>query len=131
MICSALPDLSFDVALAIACFGRLVEDELRFAFLRQTHWVLRPGGYLFFCNGVLFEEIRRSFPEVYAKLQSRPQFEQWLAEETAGIYHPPSQRYETRAGYESLLQSVGYRVVHSHLDVTENAWGICIWARKT
>jgi ubiquinone/menaquinone biosynthesis C-methylase UbiE len=128
--CPGLPSGQFDLALAIACFGWLLEDAHRAAFLRETARVLKPGGWLFFNNGILFREIEQSFPEVYAKLRERPQFEEWLKEERAGRYVSPSQRYETREGYEQLLKEAGYVIIHTHLDVSENAWGIVIWARK-
>ena len=128
--CPQIPDGSFDLALACACFGRLIEDELRISFLKETYRVLRRGGYLFFNNGILFKEIELSFPDIYEKLKSRDGFNEWIEEERRGQYAPPSQRYETRDGYERKLQTVGYRIVHSHLDVSEQAWGIVMWARR-
>jgi ubiquinone/menaquinone biosynthesis C-methylase UbiE len=128
--CPELADESFDLAVACACFGRLIEDDLRTGFLQETQRVLRQGGYLFFNNGILFKEIELSFPDIYAKLKSRSEFAEWIEEERRGQYTPPSQRYETREGYESMLRGVGYRIIHSHLDVSEQAWGIVIWARK-
>ena len=128
--CPEIPDGSFDVALACACFGRLLEDEHRLGFLKESARVLNPGGTLFFNNGIALKEIEQSFPDVYEKLRQGPDFSEWLREEQSGRYVPPSQRYETRAGYESLLASVGYRMVHCQLDVSDRAWGIVIWARK-
>lgn len=128
--CPEVPSDSFDLALACACFGRLIEDEHRSAFLKETIRTLRKGGYLFFNNGICLKEIELSFPKVYAVLKQRPDFGEWAEEERTGNFVPPSQRYETKEGYETLLESMGYRIVHSHLDVSEQAWGIVIWARK-
>lgn len=128
--CPQIPSGTFDLAVACACLGWLIEDSLRVAFLKETARTLKRGGWLFFNNGISLLEIKRSFPEVYAALQIRPGFDDWVREEQTGVFVPPSQRYETRAAYESLLEGVGYRVVHSHLDVSENAWGVVIWARK-
>jgi SAM-dependent methyltransferase len=129
---SPLKSDCFQLVLAISCFGRLLEDAHRNGFLRETFRVLKPGGFLLFSDGVLLEEVRESFPDVMKELaQKRPaDLEEWLQEEAEGRYEPPSQRYETRAGYERMLERTGYRIIHSHLDVSAHAWGIVLWARK-
>lgn len=96
----------------------------------DSHRVLAPGGFLLFNNGIMLEDIEQTFPDVYAALQRRDEFDAWLEEERTGHYVPPSQRYDTRRGYETLLESVGFSIVHTHLDVSDHAWGIVIWARK-
>lgn len=121
-----------DVVLAMACLGRLVHDGERERFYEETARVLTPGGFLLFNNGILLEEVKLGFPEVFEGVRrKRPEeFEDWLKEEAAGIYVPPSQRYDSRRGYEARLEKAGLRMVHCHLDVSEHAWGIVIWARK-
>jgi ubiquinone/menaquinone biosynthesis C-methylase UbiE len=42
--CPELPSDHFDLALGMACFGWLLEDAHRMAFLQETTRVLKPGG---------------------------------------------------------------------------------------
>jgi SAM-dependent methyltransferase len=123
---------TFDLVLAVSCFGRLLEDRHRTGFLKETFRVLKRGGYLLFGDGVLLEEVRLTFPDVLEELELKrgDDLKEWLREEASGVYDVPSQRYETRRGYENLLGDIGYRIVHSHLDVSAHRWGIVLWARK-